>query len=150
MCFVNFITCIEKNNKFYKIFPIKQQNCCVCYEKKDKIIRCRNLKCTDGVICFECYNKLDKELKKNCLICNSERNYIKKYKKIIFCKELILSSLSCLISIGLSYLIGFLIYSFLTMSFSPVFLIIIGFSVIGIVIFLCLIVIFCFKIIIIN
>lgn len=149
MSIINFITSIGKNNKFYKIFQIKQQNCCVCYEKKDKIIRCINLKCTDGVICFECFNKLDKNLKKRCLICNIERNHIKKDKKIIFCKEVLLSSLCCLISVGLSYIIGFLIYSFLTnkikeltMSFNPVFLILIGFSVSGVIIFLCLILIF--------
>ena len=132
-----------------KIEKIFRRECCICMEVKTNIIRCTNLKCSDGIICHECFKKLDDSMKKKCPVCMTKRKIITKQKEKKICEELIINSLSFIISIILGYIIGLILFSLFTNQYfkelikntDPVFLIIFGFTISGIIIIFCL---FCY------
>ena len=149
MCLLYFLQkYIEDRNKLLKIFPVLKRKCCVCMDVKTNIIRCTNLKCSDGIVCHECFKKLDDRMKEKCLVCMTKRITKHKEKKN-FCDELIIISLSFIISIVLGYIIGLLLFSLFTNKYfkelvkntNPVFLIIFGFTISGMIIIFCL---FCY------
>jgi hypothetical protein len=65
----------------------KKKKCCICYEEKDIIIKCKY--CIEGSICLECYNNLSKYGQdKKCPCCrqddwsNSIANKTKVYPRV--------------------------------------------------------------------
>ena len=73
MCLYFLLKYTKDKNKLIKIFPIFRRECCICMEVKTNIIRCTNLKCSDGIICHECFKKLDDRMKEKCPVCMTKK-----------------------------------------------------------------------------
>uniref|UniRef100_A0A6C0CR00 Uncharacterized protein n=1 Tax=viral metagenome TaxID=1070528 RepID=A0A6C0CR00_9ZZZZ len=49
----------------------KKKDCCVCYEKRDIVVKCKY--CIEGTICHECYNNLSRYGQdKKCPCCRQD------------------------------------------------------------------------------
>ena len=153
--------------KSCKVLPIifKKKSCCVCYEKKNKYVKCTNTSCKDGIICLECLGKF-KNINQlaQCQICREKtkifqekflkikpveviteikkQNVVIKKKKKLKCPECCKIFASAFIIIGATYTIGLLFcaifgnISFMVKTTNPILFMFLG-SII-LIVFVCI------------